>query len=165
MYLYVKSLLSWEDEETAEAAKQVFAALNMYGQYFSNLKIAEQSLRYIRIIEALKKPELEAALTKIQLTSKVETLDTIQRAYEDVYMGRRNSRLGFVSASAMRRELNNAIVQHVEELNWMATQTDSEELITLCETVDARIREVNVNVIHTKTTEETTTDVASAPVE
>ena len=90
MYVYAKGLCNAPDAEMAEAAQQVFKALNMYGQVLSKLKLDVQSFRYIRIIEALKQPELVAALTKMQLTAKVAELDSVQRAYENQFADRSN---------------------------------------------------------------------------
>lgn len=150
MYVYVFGLQSSPNTDTAQAAQQIFTALNMYGKYFGSMKIAEQSLRYVRIIEALRKPELAAMLQKTQLTDNVTALDAVQRKYEDLFMGRSNNRLGAVSASSMRKELNACIRLHVEELNWMALQTESETLKMLCASVDARIREVNLSAQRSK---------------
>ncbi len=161
MYDYVFGLQKSPDAEIVQAANEIFAALNLYGRYFSNIKIAEQSLRFVRIIEALKNPELSTALQKTQLTSKVNTLDGLQRDYEDVYRGRSNARLGYVSASEKRKELNAAIKLHIEELNWMATQTESEALKTLCAKLNARLGEIYVTKKPTKN-ENPSTDSTNA---
>jgi len=165
IFEYAKGQLNSPDEELKAAAAVVFGVLNMYGRYFGNLKIAEQSIRYIRIIEALKKTELASDLLKLHLTEKVVELENAQHQYEDMYMGRANRRLGLETASDIRSELNNAIKLHIEELQWMAKQSDSEPLKTLSELVISRVREISVSVSRTKATaatSDTTENLQSA---
>lgn len=157
IYVYVTGLQNSPNADMQAAANEVFAVLNMYGRYFGNLKIADQSLRFIRIVEALKKPELVAALQKTLLTEKVAELDLVQREYEDLYMGRGNDRLGVVSASAMRKEFVEAIKLHVEEVFWMAKQADTEAWKVLSATIEARIGEMKVSAARVKKSETTDT--------
>lgn len=157
MYVYAKGLCNAPDAEMAEAAQQVFKALNMYGQFLGNLKVEVQSFRYIRIIEALKQPELAAALTKMQLTVKVAELDSLQRAYENEFADRSNKIKGNISASSLRRALNEAIKLHIDELNWLARQTDSEALRKLCFEVNARVADLIISTQRNLTENETGT--------
>ena len=157
MYQYVKGLCNAPDAEMAEAAQQVFKSLNMYGQYLGNLKVEVQSFRYNRIIDALKQPELAAALTKIQLTAKVAELDDNQRAYENQFVERSNKIKSNVSATSLRKSLNEAIRLHIDELNWLARQTESEALRRLCFEVNARIGDLVLSQQRNSTTNETET--------
>ena len=165
MYVYAKGLCNAPDAEMAEAAQQVFKALNMYGQVLSKLKLDVQSFRYIRIIEALKQPELVAALTKMQLTAKVAELDSVQRAYENQFADRSNKIKGNVSASSLRPALNEAIKLHIDELNWLARQTESEALSKLCTEVNARVTDLKISVQRNGTDDETETDASEQPAQ
>ena len=165
MYVYAKGLCNAPDAEMAEAAQLVFKALNMYGQFLGNLKVEVQSFRYIRIIEALKQPELAAALTKMQLTAKVAELDSVQRAYENQFADRSNKIKGNVSASSLRRALNEAIKLHIDELNWLARQTDSEALRKLCFEANARVADLIISSQRNGTEDETGTDTSEQPAQ
>ena len=158
MYVYAKGLCNAPDAEMAEAAQQVFKALNMYGQFLGNLKVEVQSFRYIRIIEALKQPELAAALTKMQLTAKVAELDSVQRTYENQFADRSTKIKGNVSASSLRKALNEALKLHIDELNWLARQTDSEALRKLCFEANARVADLVMSSQRNGTEDETGTD-------
>jgi predicted metalloendopeptidase len=165
MYVYAKGLCNAPDAEMAEAAQQVFKALNLYGQFLGNLKVEVQSFRYIRIIEALKQPELVAALTKMQLTAKVAELDNVQRAYENQFADRSNKIKGNVSASSLRRALNEAIKLHIDELNWLARQTESEALRKLCFEVNARVADLVMSSQRNGTEDETVTETLELPAQ
>jgi len=154
IYKYVNGLIKAPDEDTRTSANLIFPILNQYGLFFGNIKISDQSIRYIRIVEALKSPDLADALQKLQLTNKVNELDNAQREYETLYMGRRNKRLGIETASNIRKELINAIKLNVEELNWMALQSDSADLLKLSEEVNLRFGEINISQTRTKNTSE-----------
>ncbi len=163
MYVYAKGLCNAPDAGMAEAAQMVFKALNMYGQFLGNLKVEVQSFRYIRIIEALKQPELTAALTKMQLTAKVAELDSVQRAYENQFADRSNKIRENVSASSLRRALNEAIKLHIDELNWLARQTGNEDLRKLCTDVDARVADVKISP--QRTGNDTKVDASEQPAQ
>lgn len=160
MYVYAKGLCNAPDTEMAEAATQVFKALNMYGQFLSNLRRDVQSFRYIRIIESLKQPELSAALVKTQLAARVEELDSAQREYENQF-GIRSTKLKVkVTATSLRRELNEAIRLHIEELNWLALQTGSEAIRKLCIEVNARVDDLTVSSQKNDTADDTKADAS-----
>ena len=160
MYVYAKGLCNAPDTEMAEAATQVFKALNMYGQFLSNLRRDVQSFRYIRIIEALKQPELSAALVKTQLAARVEELDSAQREYENQFSIRSTKLKVKVTASSLRRELNEAIRLHIEELNWLALQTGSEAIRKLCIEVNARVDDLTVSSQKNDTVDDTEADAS-----
>ncbi len=142
VYVYIQGLLNSPDEEIKAAATVLFDIINKYGKNFSFLKIADQSLRYIRIIESLKSAEYAAALTKTLLTDKLQQLDTLQQAYEELYMSRSNMRKR-ITASTMRTEMIAAIRSHYEESNWMESQSGLLEWKSLCHNIDMRFGEVN----------------------
>jgi predicted metalloendopeptidase len=117
-----------------------------------------QSFRYIRIIEALKQPELSAALVKTQLAARVEELDSVQREYENQFSIRSTKLKVKVTASALRRELNEAIRLHIEELKWLAVQTGSEAIRKLCIEVNARVDDLTVSSQKNDTVDDTEAD-------
>jgi hypothetical protein len=146
IYAYLEGLLNAPDTNMKAAAMLLFEQVSKYGKNFSKSKIADQSLRYIRIIESLKKPEYAAALTKTMLTEKLALLDQVQLDYEELYMGRGNSSATKVAPTSLRNELNNAIKLYMEEVNWMAGREDSEEWNTLKTNLQQRFDEVNVSM-------------------
>jgi hypothetical protein len=145
-YTYLEGLLNSPDIDMKTAATMLFEQVSKYGKSFNRSKIADQSLRYIRIIESLKKPEYAAALTKTMLTEKVALLDQVQLDYEELYMGRGNNSATKVAPTSLRNELNNAIKLYMEEVNWMAGRENSEEWNTLKTNLQQRFDEVNVSM-------------------
>lgn len=161
LYVYIQGMLNSPDPETRVAAGQLFDVINKYGKNFSNLKIADQSLRYIRIIESLKSAVYTTALSKTLLTDKLAQLDTLQLDYEDLYMNRSNTRKR-ISASTMRTELTTAIRLHYEESYWMADQSGLDEWFSLCHNIDMRFGEVNVSAAKQAQPTESTFNTLSA---
>jgi len=145
MYNYLHGLMKSPDSETKDAANLLFQHVSKYGKNFDKLKIADQSFRFIRIIEAMKKPECEAAVVKTMLTEKLSTLDQIQRSYEDLYMQRGNESKKKVAPSSLRNQMAAAIKLYMEELKWMANSKGTQPWITLCNNIEKRFDEVNVS--------------------
>jgi len=145
MYNYLNGLMKSPDSETKDAANLLFQHISKYGKNFDKLKIADQSFRYIRIIEALKKPEFEAAVIKTMLTERIATFDQTQRDYEDFYMKRGNDSKRRVAPSALRKEMVTAIKSYMDELKWMANSKGTIPWITLRNNVEKRFDEVNVS--------------------
>ena len=147
---YVEGQTKSPDEDVKAAALLVISQLNKYGRNFNKLKIADQSIHYIRIIESLKRPEMEASVSKILLTAKLAQLDQIQLDYEDQYLGRGNSISTKVFPTSLRKEMENAIKLYVDELNWLAKSSDLSEMYTLYDNVAQRFAEVNVTASRKK---------------
>jgi len=145
IHSYTEGMLNSPDAEMKEAAKLLFDQINKYGRNFSNLKIADQSLRYIRIIEGLKRPEYQMPLMRAGLTEKVALLDQTQLEYEDLYMGRGNNSAKKVAPSNLRKELNDSIKMYMDEVNWLTNRMDTEEWDTLRSNLQKRFDEVNVS--------------------
>ncbi len=139
---YCKGLINSPDEETKLAAIQVNKILTGFGGNLSRMKLAEQAIRYIRIIEMLKSPELADSIQTLKLTDVVVQLDALQREYESHYTGRGDERAGLISASNLRRELVDAIVEHYEECCWMAKQNGTDEWKLLAATIERRLTEI-----------------------
>ena len=146
MYDYLYGLLGSPDAQMKAAATLLFEQFSKYGKNFGKYRLADQSLRYIRIIESLKQPEYAAALAKTQLTDKLAVLDQLQLDYEELYMGRGNTYATKVAPSSLSKELNDAIKLYMDEVNWMATRTNTEAWITLRNNLQRRFDEVNVSV-------------------
>lgn len=151
IYDYLFGLLKAPETELKDAATALFVIIDRYGRNFSTLKIADQSVRYIRIIEALKSNEMATALQKTLLTAKVDELDAAQRAYEELYVVRGNVKLITSAPSTVRVEMENAIKLHVEEVQWMTRQAGTDEWKMLEATIDARIGEMTVTASKAKT--------------
>lgn len=145
MHSYTEGMLNSPDAEMKEGAKLLFEQINKYGKNFSSLKIADQSLRYIRIVEGLKKPEYQMPLLKVGLTEKAALLNQTQLDYEDLYMGSGNNSVKKVAPSNLRKELNYSIKMYMDEVNWMTNRMDTEEWYTLRSNLQKRFDEVNVS--------------------
>lgn len=139
---YCNGLLNSPDEETRLAAIQVNKILTGFRGNLSRMKLAEQAIRYIRIIEMLQSTEVTEAIQTLKLTDVVVQLDTIQREYESYYTGRGDERAGFTYASNLRRELVDAIVEHYEECCWLAKQNDTDEWRLLVVSIERRLAEI-----------------------
>jgi len=149
-YSYLEGLLKSPDVEMRTAATLLFGVVNKYGKNFSSLKIADQSLRYIRIIEALKRPEYNDAIYRTLLNERIGTLDDLQRRYEELYMGSGNDAAAKVAPSNLRKEMENAIKLYADELKWKANSAGTEAWSTLYLNVEQRFNEVNVSVARKK---------------
>lgn len=147
---YVDGQTKSPDAAVKAAALLVFELLNKYGRNFRNLKIADQSIIFIRIIESLKKHEMEAPIVKILLTDKLAELDQVQLDYENRYLGKGNSLSSKVAPSSLRREMEDAIKLYVDELNWMTKSMDTVEMQTLYSNVNQRFAEVTVTATRKK---------------
>lgn len=149
-YGYLKGLLNAPDAEQRAAAVRIFAVMNMYGRNFNNLKIAEQSFLFNRILEGLQKPELAADLETTRLTASVAELDRLHKENETLFALRGNEVIGVVAPSTLRPQLNVAVNNFVEELQWMAQINDTEELKSLRDIVLMRVSEVNLSQTQAK---------------
>jgi hypothetical protein len=150
IYDYVEGNIKSPQIDVKTAAELVFNQLSKFGRNFSNVKIADQSLIYIRVIEGLKNPELALALDKIMLTERVEQLNQLQHEYEVVYLNRGNVSSTKVAPSNIRMEMQNAVKLYVDELKWMVNTYDTEAWHTLLKNVEQRFSEVNVTVVRRK---------------
>ena len=161
-YGYLKGMLNAPDVVLKAAAVRVFAVMNMYGRSFNKLKIAEQSFLFNRILEGLHKPELAADLETTKLTASVANLDRLHKEYETLFALRGNEVIGVVAPSTLRPQLNVAVKNFVEELQWIAQINDTEELKSLRDIVLMRVSEVNLSQAQPKepTTEGNATTVA-----
>lgn len=144
MFDYLNGLQNSPDADMKAAAALLFEQISKYGKSFSSYRLADQSLRYIRIIESLKMPEYAAALTKTLLTDKLTLLNQMQLDYEELYMGRGNTFATKVAPSNLSKELNDAIKLYMDEVNWMANRTNTEAWNTLRSNLQKRFDEVNV---------------------
>ncbi|MEI8086746.1 MAG: DUF6261 family protein [Paludibacter sp.] len=153
IYAYIEGLLASPDAEMKAAAVLLFQQINRYGRNFNRMKISDQSIRYIRIIEALKKAECAAPLTKTLLTASVNSLDQVQLDYEELYMGHGDTSAIKIAPSSVSAELNDALKLYMDEVNLMASVNDLEEWKTLCINLQQRFDEVNVNTIRKSKTD------------
>ena len=144
IYDYLEGLLNSPDPLMKAPATLLFDQINMFGRSFSKLRIAEQSLRYIRIIGSLKSVEFTPAFTKTMLTEKFAAFEQSQLDYENQYMGLGNDETGKVAPSTMRKETEDAIKSYVDELYWIINNLDTEEGYTLFQNVQRRFDEITV---------------------
>jgi len=163
IYTYLQGLLNSPDAEMKNAATLLFNQMNKYGRSYTQLKIADQSLRYIRIIESLKKDEFKDAFTKTLLTAKFAALDQLQLDYEELYMGLGNTKAISTAPSNLRKEMENALKVYVDELHWMAGSYDTEAWNALYKNVCQRFDEVNVSATRKKTDNSTDSTNSTKP--
>lgn len=146
IHTYLEGLLKSPDLEMREAAIVLFPLVNKFGKSFQGIKIADQSLQYIQIIESLKEPELAPALTTTKLTEKVDAFDQLQQNYESLYMGHGNDSSTKIAPSNLRKEMERAIKSHFDEVHWMSSNFETEPWQTLCKNIEQRFEEVNVSM-------------------
>lgn len=158
-HIYVRGLMKSPEADISEAATLLFSTLNMFGKYFSRETIAEQSVRYVRIIEGLKKPECATALAKLKLTDRLTELENAQTKYESLYMGRGNRLSLNVPASSLKMEMKLALKKHLDELQFLADTLESEEMNSLFATIKQRFMEVHATPVGIKSSDEVGTPV------
>jgi hypothetical protein len=139
---YVSGLLNSPDEATRLAAEQVYGAINTFGANFSREKITTQTSNFRLIVDLLLKPELNAALLKLQLDSRVDELDNLQSDYESFYTERGNEQLSYSFPASLRKELVSALVGMYEYCCWMASLKELPEWNLLVATIEKRLDEV-----------------------
>ena len=132
------------------AADKVFVVLNKYGRKISKARIADLTIRYIRIIDLLKMAEMEEALTKISLTDKLAEFESIQISYEELYMELGNEFSERDTPTSLRKEMQNAVKTYADELKWLANNQDTDDWKTLYANVEQRFNEMTVSQSHKK---------------
>lgn len=147
IYVYLKGLSQSPDAEIRLAATALFEVVNRFGQNFSKLKIADQSLRYMRIIETLKRAEFVSALSTTLLTDKLTEIDNVQIEYEKLYMGRGNSQSTLKALSYIRQDIERTLKLFYDELNWAIRLNPTEDQITLRTIIEKRM----IEIFHNKT--------------
>ncbi len=160
IYDYLNGLQKSPDAEIKQAAIVLFEQMSKFGKNFSRYRIADQSLRFTRIIETMFMPEYVAALTKTLLTDKMSDLQQVHFDYEELYMGRGNTFATKVAPSSLSKELNDAIKLYVDEVNWMAIRTGDEAWLNLRINLQQRFDEVNVSSTRKQTESATEANTA-----
>lgn len=144
VYDYLAGLLKSPEESMKVAAVQLFDVVSRFGQQFYKVKIADQSLRYMRIIETLKKAEYEGAITKTLLTDRLSQLDDIQMEYENLYMGRGNDKSMAIAPTTIRKEIEAGLKLFYDEMCWNSKLIGTAEWMTLCRNIESRFDEMSV---------------------
>lgn len=150
-YMYINGLTRSPEEDVRTAAIQLFPVINMFGTNFSKEKIADQSVRYTRVIEGLKNPECAGAITKLKLTEKLAELEAVQAMYESLYMDRGNRLSLKVTPSSLSDEMKSALKKLMDEMRYMADTMESEEMTSLMTTLEQRFSEIHVTPVTRKT--------------
>ncbi|MEI6556733.1 MAG: DUF6261 family protein [Paludibacter sp.] len=151
IYDYVEGQTKSPLADVRASANRVFEVLNKYGRNVSRSRIADLSVRYIRIIEALKRPEMEADVTKLSLTAKLTEFDNAQLRYEDLYMQLGNDSQTHRAPTTLRKEMLEAVKLYVEELKWAVNANDTDAWRTLYSNVEQRFNELTVSQSRKKT--------------
>ncbi len=150
IYTYVKGQTVADDAEVKTAALKVYEELTKFGINFSKLRQADMTMRYIRIIESLQQPEFAEVLVTTKLTAKLAALNTAQREYEDLYMGRGNRVAGKVAPSSIRKQMENALKKHLEETGFLYEKYETEAWKTLYANLRKRFDEVSIAQVPAK---------------
>lgn len=144
MFTYIKGLTFSDDTEMREAAQKIYEELTKFGTNFSNIRLADKTMRYIRIIESLQQPEMAEAVLTTQLTAKLAKLYTVQREYEDLYMGKGNRVAGKVTPTSIRKRMGIALKKHLEETGFLYEKYETEAWKTLYTNLNKRFDEVSI---------------------
>ncbi len=146
MHTYLNGLLNSPDETMKSAAALLFAEADKYGTSFSRKPLGEQSVYYIRIVEGLKKPTLATAVTKTLLADSIDALDLAQINYENLYIGRGNSKQKNSSPTKLRKELVSCIKKHLAEIEAMAGRTGNAAWSSLSAELQQRFAEISTTI-------------------
>ena len=158
IYDYLKGLQKSPDAEISAAAVTLFRIVSQYGRKYVDIKAADFTSRYNRIIGELQNEENAEAVTKTLLTGKLAAFASFHQEHETLFRKRGNIRSVNTSASELRVEMQEATKMHLEELQWLTRTNDTEEWRVLCRNVEERFDEMNIS----RTQKEAeTTDAAS----
>ena len=141
-YLYLKGTSKSPDPELRQAAEKLVEVSSMLGVNFSQRKLADKSMRYKRLIEALKKPENESAITKLAMNDRLAELESVQLEYETLYMDRGNTKVLTIALSYVRVDIQQSLIRFYDELNWLILLNETEELISLRRIIEERMNEL-----------------------
>ena len=142
---YLQGLQISPDEDLKTSANKAYTELNRYGRDFVNSKTADQSYIYSQIIAGLKKPELSADMLALKLNAKVAQLEAAHRSYEEQYMQWGDFKKAALPASKLRNEVESALKNLIDELEWLLRKSPSEALKNLHTSIYARIDEINLS--------------------
>lgn len=164
---YISGMLNSDSDEVSAAAKKVYAVITMYGTNFSNLKKTDRTLRYIRIIETLKSDDYADALEKTSITERVNTLDTLQREYETVYMSKGSKVASQTAPSNIRKSLETGLKNLIDAFEVFQNQYQTDAWTTLYADLVKRVEEVSssIQTKSTKTVESTAPVAADTTVQ
>lgn len=141
---YLQGLQISPVEDIKTSANRVYSEINRFGRDFVTSKSADQSHIYGQIIAGLKKPELSADMQALKLDTKLIQFETAHRSYEEQYMQWGNFKIAAQSASKLRKDVELALKNVIDELDWMLRKSQSKELKNLHTSIYARIDEINL---------------------
>lgn len=148
---YLQGLQISPDDDVKTSANNIFAEINRFGRNFVNNKNADQSHIYSQIISGLKKSELTADVENLKLNAKVLQFETAHRNYEAEYMQWGNFRKSAQTATNLRKDVESALKNLIEELDWLLRKDPSEAFKNLHTSIYARIDEINLTNTKNKT--------------
>lgn len=158
--IYIKGLIVSDDVEIRNAALILWGEISRFGTSFSKLRKADKTLRFIRIIESLKKSELAEAILKVKLTDKLSALEAVQLEYESLYMNRGNLVAGKVAPTNLRKVMEKAIKKHLDETAFLCDKYETEEWKTLYANLKKRFDEVSATMPEKQNPESPAGDVS-----
>lgn len=146
LYTYVKGLTVSDQAEERAAANVIMEEITKFGLNFRRLRNADKSLRYIRIIESLKKPEYADAIEKTGLTDRLNLLDSVQNDYETMYMNKGNRIAGKNAASSLRKEVEDTLKKFLDELDYLSDKNGTDAWTALYANVKKRVAEMSLPI-------------------
>jgi hypothetical protein len=165
MHTYLHGLTLSPDAAVRTAAIALFAAIDKYGTSFNRRPLGEQSVYYIRIIEAIKNPAFASAINQAHLSEQVAKFEASQLNYESLYIGRGNAKQKSTAPSSLRKELQQCLKKHLAEVESMAGRTGDDAWKQLCNELKQRFTETQtpMNKRRPDIPKSATTDAANQP--
>lgn len=159
---YLQGLLISPDAATKTSAQKLYAEIDRFGSRFFNRRKADQAYIYKQIIAGLNKAELATDVEALKLTNQLQQLEVAHRTYEISYMQWGDFKNAAIMASKLRSEVEVAIKNLLDEIDWLYKKNPSEELKNLRDSIYTRIDEINLAKSKNKVTPTDTTDNVSA---
>lgn len=157
---YLQGLQISPDDDVKTSANKIYTEINRFDHSFVSSKTADQSHIYGQIISGLKKPELTADVEKLKLNAKLLQFETAHRNYEAEYMQWGNFKKSAQSATMLRKDVESALKNLIDEMDWMLRKSPSETFKNLHTSIYARIDEINLTNIKNKTDETAASSVS-----
>lgn len=150
---YLQGLQISPDEDVTISANKIYTEINRFGHNFVKSKSADQSHIYGQIISGLKKPELSVDIENLKLNAKVLQFETAHRNYEAEYMQWGNFKKSVQTATNLRKDVESALKNLIDEMDWMLRKSPSEAFKNLHTSIYARFDEINLTNTKNKTDE------------
>jgi hypothetical protein len=134
----------------------------MYGvKSFINIRKADLTQRYETIVEALKQPKYAADIEQLKLSDMLTELEEAHSTYESMYREWGDAQSLRIPSAQMRREMNTALKNIIDEVSFLSRKFPTEANIVLSKNIEQRFAEVYVTAPGTD--QKTDTDQTEQP--